>query len=73
MSLTDSGRSALNPATGGTNYHATGATGETVVVEASREVIDDRGEEAVLLKVREKYDAGQVVNGKVIIRNSDFQ
>jgi hypothetical protein len=34
---------------------------------------NDRGEEAVLLKAREKYDAGQVVNGKVIIRNSDFQ
>jgi hypothetical protein len=73
MSLTYSGRSAPNTATGGTNYHATGAAGETVVVEASREVIDDRGEEAVLRKAREKYDAGQVVNGKVIIRNSDFQ
>ena len=44
MSLTYSGRSALDPATGGMNYHATVQPVRRWSLKLFREVIDDRGE-----------------------------
>jgi len=73
MSLTYSGRSATNPNTLGTNYQATGSkAGEAVVVDVSRESLDDHGEDACLCKGSDKYDAGDYTGSTITVRNADF-
>jgi hypothetical protein len=56
----------------GTLYRATGNQDETIIVQASHEVLQDKEEEAVLQKASDKYDAGHVEKGKVTVRDSDF-
>ncbi len=56
----------------GTIYRAIGSNGKTIVVEASREAIEDFGEARVQAKANDKYDAGLVYDGKVTVRTTDF-
>lgn len=58
--------------TNGTIYRTTGNNGETVVVEASYEAIQDYGEPRVQAKANDKYDAGLVYDGKVTVDPTDF-
>lgn len=58
---------------GGAIYHATGSDNEQVTVEASFEVIQRYGENAVLQTASNKYDRGQtIVGNKIVILPSDF-
>jgi hypothetical protein len=61
-----------NDTMNGTAYRAKGDRDETIIVNASYEVLQDRGEDAVLQKGSDKYDAAHVQNGQVTVRNADF-
>jgi hypothetical protein len=69
--LSYTGASAQNQ-NGGTNYQAKGSKGEAVVVDVSRETLDDHGEWAAQNKASEKYDAGQFVGNVVTVHTTDF-
>jgi hypothetical protein len=55
-------------------YRAIGSRDETIIVEVSHETLTDKGEERVLQKASDKYDAGEVTaDGKVTVLSSDFE
>jgi hypothetical protein len=56
----------------GTIYRTKGSHGETIVVEASQEAIEDFGEARVQAKANDKYDAGLVYDSKVTVGTTDF-
>lgn len=53
-------------------FKAAGDKGEPVIVVASHEVLQDKGEDAVLQKASDKYDAGQLDSGQVKVWATDF-
>lgn len=53
-------------------FKATGDRGEPVIVVASHEVLQDKGEDAVLQKGSDKYDAGELDGGQVRVGTADF-
>jgi hypothetical protein len=55
-----------------TIYRTTGSNGETIVVDASYEAIQDFGEARVQAKANDKYDAGLVYDSKVTVSTADF-
>jgi hypothetical protein len=56
-----------------TNYMAIGSkAGEEIIVEASFKAIEDYGEDAVMKKGGDKYDAGKSKHHKVTVHARDF-
>jgi hypothetical protein len=53
-------------------YRAIGSRDEQIIVEVSHEALADYGQQRVLQKARDKYDAGKVVDGKLTVDSSDF-
>jgi hypothetical protein len=53
-------------------FRATGSRGGPVIVEVSHEALQDYGEARALQRASDKYDAGQVSNGRVTVLTSDL-
>jgi hypothetical protein len=70
MPLTYTGE--RNDTMSGTTFRATGDRDEVVVVTASHEVLQDRGDDAVLQKGSDKYDAGNAQANRIRVTNADF-